>query len=126
MNSLGRHLLGELLGCRNLPDTAEQLDPLLRRAAELIGATVVGSQFHRFEPWGLSGVLLVKESHIAVHTWPEHRCACVDVFTCSEAMDPRPALDYLREAFGADEVDLQELRRGRRAIGSTLEVKSVE
>ena len=119
MNSLGRHLLGELLGCRNLPDTPEELDPLLRRAAELIDATVVGSQFHRFEPWGLSGVLLVKESHIAVHTWPEHQCACVDVFTCSEEMDPGPAFEYLREAFGAEEIDVQELRRGRRAVAAT-------
>ena len=116
VSSLGRHLLGELVGCRNLPETPEELDPMLQRAADLIGATVVAKQFHRFEPWGLSGVMLVRESHISVHTWPEHRCACVDIFTCSEKMDPTPALDYLREAFGAEEIDVQEIQRGRRAV----------
>ena len=118
VSSLGRHLLGELLGCRNLPETPEELDPMLQRAADLMGATVVARQFHRFEPWGLSGVMLVRESHISVHTWPEHRCACVDIFTCSEKMDPTPALDYLREAFGAEEIDVQEIRRGRRAVAA--------
>ena len=82
---------------------------MLQRAADLIGATVVAKQFHRFKPWGLSGVMLIEESHISVHTWPEHRCACVDIFTCSEEMDPTPALDYLREAFGAEEIDVQEI-----------------
>ena len=81
--------------------------------------TVVAKQFHQFEPWGLSGVMLVKESHISVHTWPEHQCACVDVFSCSEDMDPTPAFDYLREAFGAQAVDVQEIQRGRRAVAAT-------
>ena len=125
VNSLGRHLLGELLGCRKLPETPEALEPMLQRAADLIGATVVAKQFHRFKPWGLSGVMLIEESHISVHTWPEHRCACVDIFTCSEEMDPTPALDYLREAFGAEEIDVQEIPRGRRAV-TTAQAKPVE
>jgi S-adenosylmethionine decarboxylase proenzyme len=80
---LGTHFLADYHGCQALPDCPEDLQRLMVRAAEAIDATIVNASFHEFSPQGLSGVLVIAESHLAVHTWPEHGVACVDLFTCS-------------------------------------------
>jgi len=109
---LGQHLLVEFYACENLPRSAPQLQKHMVRAAELAGATVVNSTFHEFSPHGLSGVVILAESHLAVHTWPEYDCACVDLFSCSPSIAPEPGLEYLREAFGAARVDTVVALRG--------------
>lgn len=84
----------------------------MEEAARVVGATVVQSVFHQFNPQGLSGVVVIAESHLAIHTWPEFRCASVDLYTCSNEIDPRPGFDYLSDMFGARRVDVLSLPRG--------------
>ena len=97
MNSLGRHLLAEFYDCEtdalNSPARVEQL---MNEAARLSGATVVQSVFHAFSHHGVSGVVVVEESHLAVHTWPEHGYAAVDYFACGE-VDCDAAVRHLAE-----------------------------
>lgn len=94
--SLGVHLLVELEECdlKLLEDFAGVKRTLLD-AARVSGATVVDSVFHKFNPMGISGVVVIAESHISIHTWPEHRYAAVDVFTCSNAMQPMAAVRHI-------------------------------
>jgi len=112
MNTLGRHVLAELYGCSlDLLDDLDAVSEHLRAAAESVGATVVGSAFHRYAPQGVSGVLLIAESHVSVHTWPEARYVAVDIFTCG-GLDPRPGIRHLARAFGAESVRMHEVVRG--------------
>jgi S-adenosylmethionine decarboxylase proenzyme len=105
-------VLAELYGCSlDLLDDLDAVSEHLRAAAESVGATVVGSAFHRYAPQGVSGVLLIAESHVSVHTWPEARYVAVDIFTCG-GLDPRPGIRHLARAFGAESVRMHEVVRG--------------
>ncbi len=67
-------------------------------AAEEAGATVINSTFHHFSPIGVSGVVVIEESHLAIHSWPEFGYAAIDVFTCGDSVDPWISYKYLEEA----------------------------
>jgi S-adenosylmethionine decarboxylase proenzyme len=113
LHALGRHLLLELKICnKEVLDDLESLKDCLNEAAVQSGATVVGESFYHFSPCGVSGVVNIAESHIAVHTWPEYRYAAVDVFTCGTAVDPEKAAKLITEKLGAQSHSLIELRRG--------------
>ncbi len=109
---LGAHYLADFRGCQSMPNKADELERQMLEAARRIGATVVSSSFHEFSPHGLSGVVVIAESHLAVHTWPEDKVACVDLFTCSTDMDPRQGLAYLFESFGVDSMQVTFVDRG--------------
>ena len=95
MISLGRHLLAEFYNCESgVLNDPEQIERLMNEAARLSGATVVQSVFHVFSPHGVSGVVVVEESHLAVHTWPEYGYAAVDYFSCGD-VDCDAAVRYL-------------------------------
>lgn len=108
-----RHEIVDYLGCRESAalGQAEILRATLLEAAGRIGATVVGESFHQFSPQGVTGVVMLAESHLAVHTWPERSYAAVDLFTCGN-LDPQPGLDYLAECLGSTEMRRRTLRRG--------------
>jgi S-adenosylmethionine decarboxylase len=107
----GTHLLLELWGARNLGDP-EHIDDALCAAAEASGATILHSHFHHFSPnGGVSGVVVLAESHVSIHTWPERHYAAIDVFMCG-ACDPYKAIPVLRRAFAPASVQLSEHRRG--------------
>ncbi len=107
----GMHLLVDLWGAENLGDPAP-IDAALREAALAAGATILHSHFHHFSPnGGVSGVVVLAESHISIHTWPERNFAAVDIFMCGEC-DPYQSIAVLRAAFTPDRVDLDERRRG--------------
>jgi S-adenosylmethionine decarboxylase proenzyme len=72
----------------------------------------VETVFHRYNPHGVSGVIVIAESHISLHTWPEYGYAAVDFFTCGEAVDPYKAHDYLKDKLGASAAQVNEVRRG--------------
>jgi len=125
MASLGRHILAELGGC----DAARLADLLLVEssmldAARISGATIVTHSFHHFADQdggqGVSGAVIIAESHLAIHTWPEHQFAAVDFFTCGEGVDVRGALDHLKLAFQAKTEELLELERGPLKIGTVI------
>jgi S-adenosylmethionine decarboxylase proenzyme len=93
-------------------DDVNLLKDCLNEAAIECGATVVGESLYHFSPCGVSGVVNIAESHIAVHTWPEHRYAAVDVFTCGDDVDPEKAARFITERLGAQTHSLIEVRRG--------------
>ncbi|MDW8361807.1 MAG: adenosylmethionine decarboxylase [Myxococcales bacterium] len=114
--ALGRHRLCELRGCaeRALLDDAPRLAASLRDSVRAAGATVVAEVVHAFSPHGVTAVLVLAESHVALHSWPEHRFAAVDLFTCGGTVDPWCAFDRLGRALGARETSVVEVRRGLR------------
>ena len=112
MKYAGMHLLADLWGAKNLDDP-QHIDRKLREAAVRAGATILHSHFHHFTPnGGVSGVVVLAESHISIHTWPEREFAAVDVFMCG-ACDPRDTIPVLHDAFRPDRLDVTEERRGR-------------
>ena len=113
MEALGRHLLVELFSCsEEILDDLERIEAFMKEAARVSGATIVESVFHRFQPHGISGVVVIAESHLAIHTWPEHGYAAVDFFTCGADIDYWQAHDFLKKAFAAGDSEVRELLRG--------------
>ena len=112
MRTLGRHLIAEYYDCEaEILDDPEAVMVHMKEAARISGATVVGEASHRFSPCGVSGTVLIAESHLSVHTWPRQRYVAVDIFTCG-GLDPRPGFEYLGEALGASSLRMQEILRG--------------
>ena len=112
MKFAGTHLLVDLWDATNLGDPAH-IDAALRQAAVTAGATILHSHFHHFTPnGGVSGVVVLAESHISIHTWPERDFAAVDIFMCGDC-DPHRAIPILQRAFAPGRIDLDEQRRGR-------------
>ena len=112
MSTRGTHLLVECRGCSPaVLNDPERLERALREAAERIGASVVSAAFHAFAPHGVTGMLLLEESHLSIHTWPEHGYAAIDLFTCG-AIDPAGALPWLRDMLAARELSHVAVERG--------------
>ena len=112
------HVLVECLACDPARlDDAVALEAALREAADAVGARVVGAGFHRFAPQGVTGFLLLEESHLSLHTWPEQRYAALDLFTCG-TVQPEQAVDALRAALGAGRVAVLRVGRGRLTPGA--------
>ncbi|MCP5150317.1 MAG: adenosylmethionine decarboxylase [Ectothiorhodospiraceae bacterium] len=108
----GTHLIIDLFGAMRL-DEIEHIDHALRRAVEAAGATLLHIHLHHFTPnGGVSGVAVLAESHISIHTWPERDYAALDVFMCGDA-DPRAAIPVLERAFRPERVEVGEHLRGR-------------
>jgi S-adenosylmethionine decarboxylase len=113
LNALGRHLLLELFDCD--PEAISSLEAVkgaLVEAAKRAKATIVDVVFHEFNPFGISGVVVIAESHLSIHTWPEYRYAAVDIFSCGEMLEPEVAATYLVEQFAAERTSVVELQRG--------------
>ena len=113
MQALGRHLLLELFDCD--PEALNNLDfvkEVMVEAAKRAQATIVDMIFHKFNPSGISGVVVIAESHLAIHTWPECYYAAVDIFTCGDTLQPQVAMDYLVGELGAARASAVEFQRG--------------
>ena len=113
---VGTHCILELHGC--CFDTLNDehfIRDALRQASKRSGSTLLKLASHRFEPQGVTAVGLLAESHLSIHTWPEHGYAAVDIFTCGEDARPRLACEYLARRLGAREQSLLILPRGARA-----------
>ena len=107
----GGHLLLDMWGARNLTDRGI-IENILTRAAEASAATILHAHFHQFgEGGGISGVLVLAESHISIHTWPERDFAAIDIFMCG-ACDPRKAVPVLEAGFEPADFKVSEQRRG--------------
>ena len=109
----GVHLIVDLHGAKRLNDI-EHIEATLRRCVEAARATLLHIHLHHFQPSGVSGVAVLAESHISIHTWPEIGYAALDVFMCGSA-DPDACIPVLREAFSAKRVGVNELLRGQDA-----------
>lgn len=111
MRFAGTHLIVDLWQATGLDDI-ELIEATMRRAASEAGATLLGIDLHHFSPnGGVTGVAILAESHISIHTWPECGYAAVDIFMCGDAM-PHKAIGVLREAFAPASVAVAEHKRG--------------
>jgi len=111
--ALGRHILCEVYDCdRHTLCSLTDIRTVMVDAAKKAGAEVLEVVFHEFSPQGVSGVVVISESHLAIHTWPEYGYAAVDVFTCGDRVDPWVACDYLVDYFKPRYVTANEVRRG--------------
>ncbi len=112
----GHHLIADLVGGHRLDDV-DHVETCLREAAAVAGATLLEVRLHAFGPgMGVTGVALLAESHISIHTWPEHGSACVDIFMCGRAHDLEAALGAI--ASGLNATVLQQTSLKRRFAGT--------
>ena len=117
MDALGRHILVDFYDCSpRLLNDLDYVEESMKQAARAAGATIVDSSFHPFSPHGVTGILAIKESHLAIHTWPEYCFAAVDLFTCGEGIDPWKAYAVLKEALQAAHSTTSEMHRGQPKI----------
>jgi S-adenosylmethionine decarboxylase len=113
MNALGRHILAEIYGCDpGILNDRELIEKNMVDSALKAGAEVREVAFHKFSPMGVSGVVVISESHLTIHTWPELGYAAVDVFTCGDKINPWDACNYLTESFKATHITATEVKRG--------------
>ena len=113
MKALGHHLILELYGCSPTAlSSVAQVQEVMLKAARGAGATVIDSIFHSFKPYGVSGVVVIAQSHFAIHTWPAHRYASADLFTCGESIKPWKALNAIKKLFKASRFSVVTMERG--------------
>ncbi len=102
MKYLGKQILLELYDCNHSKlNDSELIAKIMVQAAEIAKATVVQQFFHHFSPFGVSGTVVIAESHINIHTWPEHNYIAIDIFTCGEELEPEVACEFLAKEFEA-------------------------
>jgi S-adenosylmethionine decarboxylase len=111
--ALGTHLLIELRECN--PEVLRSLEKVknaMVSAANEAKATIVNVSFHEFNPFGISGVVVIAESHLTIHTWPEYSYAAIDIFTCGDTIQPETAASYLIREFECRNPQIVEMKRG--------------
>jgi len=110
---LGRHILAEFYNCDSeILKNTQLIEDYMLEAARCAKATVVKSVFHTFNPYGVSGVVVIQESHLSIHTWPEYGYAAIDLFTCGEEVNPWVAFKYLEGKLKAQKTETIEIDRG--------------
>lgn len=113
MEALGRQILVEFYDCdQSKLNDVSYIETSLITAAKASRATLISHNFHKFSPYGISGVLVIAESHIAIHTWPEYNYAAVDIFTCGDTIDPWLIQEHLKDSFESQNVSSMEMKRG--------------
>ncbi|MGL4560666.1 MAG: adenosylmethionine decarboxylase [Brevinema sp.] len=113
LETLGRHILIEFYNCNeDILKDPNLIDEYMNKAAEKSNATIVESVFHHFNPYGVSGAVIISESHLAIHTWPEYGYAAVDVFTCGNTINPWTAFSFLEDVFESSRSESIEIPRG--------------
>ncbi len=113
MKKLGRHLIAEFADCNSqkLADV-DFIEDCMNEAVRKSGATIINSIFHKYNPQGVSGVVVIAESHLSIHTWPEYNYAAVDFFTCGESVDPYKAYRFMKRMLQSKKSQVSELDRG--------------
>jgi len=113
LETRGTHIVCELSGCS--PQILTDLNgvrTIMEAAAREANAEILKVTFHRFQPQGVSGVVVIAESHMSIHTWPESGYAAVDFYTCGDHTDPRRACEFAAKRLGAQSMLTTEVKRG--------------
>jgi S-adenosylmethionine decarboxylase len=111
--TLGRHVIADLSGCAShLISSVDYVQEVLEVAVVRAGATIINSIFHKFSPTGVSGIILLSESHCSIHTWPGEEYAAIDIYTCGEHVFPQVAAEYIADKLHAKEICFSSLERG--------------
>jgi S-adenosylmethionine decarboxylase len=117
MDTMGRHVIAELWGCpADKLNDLHGIERIMVNAALEAGAEVREVAFHKFAPQGVSGVVIISESHLTIHSFPEHGYASIDVYTCGDRIDPNVACDYITKALGATRLESIQVPRGMGAF----------
>ena len=113
MEALGRQILVEFYDCdSNSINDVEFIEQSMLSATKKAQATIISHNFHKFSPYGVSGVIVIAESHVTIHTWPEYNYAAVDIFTCGDTIDPWLIQESLKEALSSKNISSMEMKRG--------------
>jgi len=111
--TLSKHFILEMWGCdKDVINDADKIMELIHKAALDAKATIVKSFFHQFRPAGVTGVAILAESHLSIHTWPDERYVAADIFTCGTTTKPELGIDSLIEGFNPEDSSCMELKRG--------------
>ncbi|SFM07742.1 adenosylmethionine decarboxylase proenzyme [Gracilibacillus orientalis] len=117
MDTMGRHVIAELWECNiEMLNDMDRLEKIFVNAALKAGAEVREVAFHKFAPFGVSGVVIISESHLTIHSFPEHGYASIDVYTCGDIIDPNVAVAYIEEQLEAKSTEKLEVPRGMGAV----------
>ncbi len=112
MEGLGTHLIAELFNCNEFHiNDVKKVEEVMMAAAELSSATIIKPFFHKFSPYGISGVIIIAESHFTIHTWPEYGYAAVDIFTCGD-LNYQVALEHIKNELEAERCSIFQFQRG--------------
>ena len=113
MKALGITVLIELYNCNSgIINDEKKMEKILLESVRISGATIIKSVFHKFSPHGVSGVVVIAESHFSIHTWPEYNYCAVDFFSCGEDIDLEKAANFLKEKCYAESLSVVEIKRG--------------
>ena len=124
MQSLGQQIIAEFYGCdSDILNDVPTIERVLMEAARLAGATIVSRSFHHFNPYGVSGAVIIAESHLTIHTWPEHGYAAVDLFTCGDSLRPEAAYRHLKNELRSIHGSTMEIKRGQIEVVGKLRHK---
>ncbi|MFN3533545.1 MAG: adenosylmethionine decarboxylase [Candidatus Brocadia sp.] len=128
MDALGRHIILEMWGCcKDIIDNVDVVKEILTKATKSTKATLVDVVCHRFSPYGVTGVAILAESHISVHTWPEYGYAAADIFICGgNSINPQNAASFMIQAFHAKETSMLEFKRGNLSSKKIQDGKMME
>ncbi|WP_018131232.1 adenosylmethionine decarboxylase [Effusibacillus pohliae] len=119
MDTMGRHVIAELWECNpQILNDIEQVERMMVNAALEAGAEVREVTFHKFTPHGVSGVVIISESHLTIHSFPEHGYASVDVYTCGDRIDPRVACEYITRRLECRRRQWIQIERGEGFTGA--------
>ena len=112
MKAIGRHVILEMWGCQNL-ESVETAEQALREMVQALAVNLLDLKVYPFSPVGVTGMAIVSESHLVIHTWPEYGYAAVDIFTCGAPRDPQAAIGVLRHLYEPEHVQVMEINRGQ-------------
>ena len=112
MKAIGRHIILEMWGCQNL-ESVETAEQALREMVAALDVNLLDLRVYPFSPVGVTGMAIVSESHLVIHTWPEYGYAAVDIFTCGAPRDPQDAVHVLRRLFLPERIGVMEINRGQ-------------
>lgn len=113
MEALGRQILVEYYDCdSDKINDVEFIESSFLAATRASGATIISHNFHKFSPHGVSGMVVIAESHVSIHSWPEYNYAAVDIFTCGDTIDPWVIQEHLKDAFESKNISSMEMKRG--------------
>jgi S-adenosylmethionine decarboxylase len=110
-NQAGVHLLVDFWFTKNIEDKSK-IKQILIEAGKRANSVPLKTSIHKFNPHGITGIVLLAESHISIHSWPEIAYVGLDIFTCGDSAKPHEALEYLKSQFNPKEMDVRELKRG--------------
>lgn len=127
MKSLGQQIVAEFYECDcEVLNNPGKVEEIMCGAALASGATIVSKTFHTFSPHGVSGAVIIAESHLAIHTWPEYGYAAVDLFTCGDTVVPETAYRFLKQGLGSRRASTMEMKRGQLEVVGELTHKPAE